>query len=315
MQSVAAIVVTYNRKKLLVQCIEALLRQSWQVSRIIIIDNASTDGTAELLSAENYLSNPQVELVRLPHNTGGAGGFHEGVRRGYAAGFGWLWLMDDDAEPEENALEYLMLHANERDVCALAPAVRLPDGKYATLHRRIRVKSHFNPLKYRNIAHTSYNDEHVQIDFASFVGILVKKDVIDKIGLPKHEFFIHRDDDEYSIKIRAIGKILLIPKSIITHNTNDRPFSFDRASYSILWMTYLHYRNFFWLCKKYTKNKLGLLFYVLSTYLARVSMIIICADHKFRRLHLITCSYIDGLTGVFDNAKPRRILKMGDTGK
>src|SRR5690606_27933775 len=95
---------------------------------IYIIDNASTDGTPELLHRMGYTPSPQggtltletpgnqekvkIIHIRLPENTGGAGGFHEGVKRAYNDGYDWIWLMDDDAEPLEDALEKLLPYAS-----------------------------------------------------------------------------------------------------------------------------------------------------------------------------------------------------------
>ena len=131
---ICAVVVTYNRKDLLVECLEALRRQTGPLDAIYIIDNASTDGTPELLRSRGYrdgavIENPLdgseiiIRYVRLPVNTGGAGGFHEGVKRAFHDGYDWIWLMDDDVEPEEYTLEKL-LRASERipeDISAVAP--------------------------------------------------------------------------------------------------------------------------------------------------------------------------------------------------
>ncbi|MDW8464040.1 MAG: glycosyltransferase [Geminocystis sp.] len=127
-ETVCAIVVTYNRKKLLLECLEAIRRQTRPVQGIYIIDNASTDGTPEFLKENGYinelppenLAKPwereftienlvdgkeiRVYYVRMHENTGGAGGFHEGVKRAYEKGYDWLWLMDDDVEPLPDGL-------------------------------------------------------------------------------------------------------------------------------------------------------------------------------------------------------------------
>ncbi|BAZ98393.1 MULTISPECIES: glycosyltransferase [Methanothermobacter] len=135
---ICAVVVTYNRKDLLVECLEALRRQTGPLDAIYIIDNASTDGTPHLLMEGGYIDNPdgsvknlpdhhggslKIVYVRLNENTGGAGGFYEGVKRAFHDGYDWIWLMDDDVEPEEYTLEKL-LRASERipeDISAVAP--------------------------------------------------------------------------------------------------------------------------------------------------------------------------------------------------
>src|SRR5467141_949335 len=124
MGSVAAVVVTYNRKQLLARCLEAIRAQSRPSDRVFIVDNASSDGTAEHLAAAGLLDD-SIEYIRLPANSGSAGGFHEGMRRAYEAGFEWLWLMDDDGCPAPDCLERLLSFSTVLDV--IGPAVVRPD--------------------------------------------------------------------------------------------------------------------------------------------------------------------------------------------
>ena len=130
-ETVCAVVVTYNRKELLIECLDGLLRQTRPIDAIYIIDNASTDNTPEFLKEKGFIQELppknltkswekefeiknltdgqpiKLRYIRMHENTGGAGGFHEGVKRAYEKGYDWLWLMDDDAEPYENALQLL----------------------------------------------------------------------------------------------------------------------------------------------------------------------------------------------------------------
>ena len=131
-ETVCAVVVTYNRKNLLIECLEAIRKQTRPVDAIYIIDNASTDGTPELLLEKGYikelpptnLTGPwektfeiknltdgkpiKLHYVRMHENTGGAGGFHEGVKRAYERKYDWLWLMDDDVEALRDGLEQML---------------------------------------------------------------------------------------------------------------------------------------------------------------------------------------------------------------
>src|SRR5260370_443057 len=125
MGSVAAVIVTFNRKGLLVRCLEAVRAQTRPCDRVFIIDNASTDGTTELLGNTGLLDG-MVDYVRLPVNTGSAGGFHEGMRRAYEAGHEWLWLMDDDGCPAPDRLETLISCEDSLDI--IGPAGVPPDG-------------------------------------------------------------------------------------------------------------------------------------------------------------------------------------------
>ena len=81
-KSICAVVVTYNRKELLLRCLQALEQQSYSLEHIVIVDNASTDGTVDFLEQQGYLENPKVTLLSLLENQGGAGGFHAGIKYG-----------------------------------------------------------------------------------------------------------------------------------------------------------------------------------------------------------------------------------------
>lgn len=105
MNQTAAVVVTYNRKELLRQCITKLLRQKGISCDVIIIDNASTDGTEEMIHTE--FNQTTVIYENTGKNLGGAGGFEYGIEKAVRMGYEYVWIMDDDTLPEESALAAL----------------------------------------------------------------------------------------------------------------------------------------------------------------------------------------------------------------
>ena len=111
---VAAIVVTYNRKALLQECLEAIFSQTYPVRKVIIVDNASTDGTRDLLDQRGFLKDQRVLYKLMERNTGGAGGFCDGLKIARDMPFDWFWIMDDDTIPAEDCLEELLKAGKER---------------------------------------------------------------------------------------------------------------------------------------------------------------------------------------------------------
>jgi len=315
-EKIAAVVVGYNRKELLRECLDALLSQTRPLDSIILIDNASTDGTPEFLKENGYLSNPKIDYVRLPENTGGAGGFYEGVKRGYEKSFDWLWLMDDDAEPKEDALERLVVGFNKENISALACSVILPNGEICYNHRGLIDLRNIYPLIQKPLQKEKYKELVEEIDVASFVGILVNKKAIEKIGYPKKEFFIHHDDVEYCIRLRKVGQILLVPDSIIIHKEAAKEGIIKsflgreslRVPYHKFWLNYYGIRNLVWLGKKYSTNKLNFYYGMKKKLIISSVGIILFDDNKLKRIKFIISAYIDGLKGNFDNGKPKRIL-------
>lgn len=212
--SVCAFVLTRDRSELLVECLRGLLAQTWPLERVVVLDNASSDGTAERLRAEWLLDDPRIVFVRSEVNTGGSGGFKRGVELALAEGTDWIWLLDDDAEPVPDALERLLAAAPaaEAGTAALCSAVVHPDGEVDAQHRCVlgRFVVPLGPEAYEP-------GQHADVDCASFVGLLVRAGVARAIGPIRTEFFLGYDDAEWSLRMRPHGRIRLVPESRVLH--------------------------------------------------------------------------------------------------
>ena len=299
---IAAVVVTYNRKTLLKECLDALLAQTRPLNSIILMDNASTDGTPEFLEKIGYLSNPVIDYVRLPENTGGAGGFHYGVKRGYEKGFDWVWLMDDDAEPLEDSLESLLIGGQvikDDNIGALASVVIDNNGNICNY---CRGNFGFNRwyLIQTPLPHHFYKiNEKIKIEFASFVGILISKNVIGKIGLPDAKFFIYHDDVEYCYRINKVSSLYLVNNSFILHKVSDDKVYAKRPTLKRFILEKIGLRNIIYLNMKYNKN---INFILIFIYILKSSLgIILFDENKLRRILIIWKAFLDGIRGRFDN--------------
>ena len=100
---VVAVVVTWNRRELLAEAVAALRAQSHPLAAIVVVDNASTDGTDVALASETGL-----DVVRLEQNTGGAGGFAVGIEQALTHDPDLVWLLDDDTIPTPDAARELV---------------------------------------------------------------------------------------------------------------------------------------------------------------------------------------------------------------
>jgi rhamnopyranosyl-N-acetylglucosaminyl-diphospho-decaprenol beta-1,3/1,4-galactofuranosyltransferase len=210
MSTVAAVIVTWNRRDLLRRCLGAVLAQRRAPDLIVLIDNASTDGTPEMLAAEGFLADPRLRVFRMTGNLGGAGGFAEGIRRGRALGADWLWLFDDDTLPEPGCLSELLRVAERpwrRPPSLLASRVVWTDG---TLHPMNRVK----PLR----GHRPRTGPF-PIRACSFVSCLVRGTVVDVVGLPVAAYRLWLDDVEYTHRLCRHHPGICVPSSIAVHAT------------------------------------------------------------------------------------------------
>ena len=212
---VCAVVVTYNRQELLVECLRALKQQTQPLDQILVVDNASTDGTAEFIK-ENYAD---LALLELNQNLGGAGGFNAGMQWTFDNDFDWAWVMDDDALPLENALACLKPFLEQH-------------------------KEHTSALCSRLVQQTpnnlQCNEEIKVINKAMFVGFAVSRKAIEQVGLPRKDFFIYTDDSEYCLRIhKAGGNIYQINSSLILHA--DWKLSRQNKAINILGKEFLFY--------------------------------------------------------------------------
>ena len=322
---VCAVVVTYNRKDLLLECLEALRRQTGPLDAIYIIDNASTDGTPEILRSKGYrdcavIENPidgseiMIRYVRLPVNTGGAGGFHEGVKRAFHDGYDWIWLMDDDAEPLPDSLQGLLRYADD-DTAALANLKVSPDGRPQYIHRGFFDFNSFGTFV-RPVTEDDLREETLEIDHASFVGILINSDSVREIGFPRKEFFLYYDDIEYCLRLRNEGNIILVTDSIILHKEASKKLIKKKflgktrhiVPFENLWLNYYGIRNLIYLGTIYSKRKVKFYVSLFRNFVLMVGGILLLSDNKYRRLKFLINAYLDGFRGRFDNDKPLRIL-------
>ena len=212
---VFAVVVTFNRRGLLEQCLAALLAQTVPCARIILIDNASIDDTADYLSG---LNDPRVAAYGLSKNTGGAGGFNVGMRLAFAQGADHVWIMDDDVIPDPTALAALLegaqaLKGRGVDPAFTASVVRTPEGVISNVPD---VDLRENGLGYPDWpAHLDL--AALPISRATFVSVLIPRAVVAQFGLPLAPMFIWGDDTEYTLRITRQRPGYLIGASQVEH--------------------------------------------------------------------------------------------------
>lgn len=218
MEKVVVVVVSYNRKELLKECLAALAAQTYENMQILLIDNNSTDGTGEYIQESGYLSGENFFYKKLPENIGGAGGFHEGVRYAMRMRADWIWVMDDDTIPEPEALAELMRaveHIGTDNIAFLSSNV------YGLSHEPMNVPRMKMWQKGKNgYADWSCKLEYslVKVHTATFCSMLFSRKAVEQVGLPIRNYFIWGDDTEYSLRLsKYVGQAWLVGKSKVLH--------------------------------------------------------------------------------------------------
>lgn len=227
---VAAVVVTFNRCDLLARLLN-VLRRTPDLAEIIVVDNASTDGTPELLQGLDAAGVP-VHVLRLAINTGGAGGFHAGLAAAMDRGADLAWLMDDDGIPEDDCLAKLLAF----DLDFWGPAV-LAEGDQSQLCFPIRLPGRTLVVSRMSDVEAAANDDGLLPDIViPFNGVLVTRDLVERIGLPREEFFIWGDDHEYRLRAeQARARIATVVGARFLHPATDdlgTPMMFGRTTYN-----------------------------------------------------------------------------------
>jgi len=209
---VCAVVVTRDRRELLRRCLRALSSQQRRPDEILVVDNDSCDGSGEMVSAEF----PEIRVLRLDSNVGGAGGFHRGMSWAHARGYDWLWLMDDDTIVCDDTLEAL-----------LRGAARAPGGPPLLIASQVRWKDErLHPMnspvprwRWRGELAEGIARGLLLLRYATFVSIAVHRSAIDRFGLPLEHYFIWGDDVEYTARVLRGEPGYLVPESVAYHWT------------------------------------------------------------------------------------------------
>lgn len=239
--AVCAVVVTYNRKALLIEALRAICDQTIPPAVVLVIDNASTDGTKEALVAAGFIDRSGVEYVRLPRNGGGAAGFREGISRG--AKYPWIWVMDDDTVPAPDALEHLFAAWNEfpahKRPVLLSSRVNWTDGSLHPTNVPSVRRMGLDP----ETAMLAAQCQTVPVRLATFVSLLIDSSVVAKHGLPFSDYFIWNDDTEYTARILREGFGVIVPRSQVVHKTGKKQGMMDAAPGRY----YFQVRNVIWM--------------------------------------------------------------------
>lgn len=204
--AIATVIVTYNRKKLLLDCLEAIKNQSFKPTTVYIVDNASTDGTEDCLIQNGYIDDngPTVvvgigfEYIKLRQNTGGAGGFYTGMKTANESGrFDGVWVMDDDGVPDKDCLKYLVEDLKHRDY--VAPMVIAAEDKDFIAFPYYGTR--YSIQKFKELSENNFVK-----DFACPMnGVLFSKSLLDKVGYPIPNLFIWGDEQNLNMRCIEAG--------------------------------------------------------------------------------------------------------------
>ncbi len=215
MDQIYAVVLSYKRKELLKRCLDGINAQTRPCAGIIVVDNASNDGTEEMLLQSSL---PNLKVYVLSHNTGASGGFSAGFRIAYQQGADFVWMMDDDVIPEPDALKKLIeadstLGAQSKPYSFLLSMAYTEAGLLTNVPR---VDERTNAIDYENWP-ALLDFGVIPVRPATFVSILVPRASLQRYGLPIASMFMWGDDTEFTLRISQDAPGYLVAASKVLH--------------------------------------------------------------------------------------------------
>lgn len=243
---VSVIIVNWNGKQYIGECLESLQNQTFKDFEVIVVDNGSTDGSQGFIQS----SFPDVKLVLLPSNLGFAGGNNAGIK---ASNGKYIVLLNNDTKADPDWLKSLIEVADAN-----------PDaGMLAS-----KILNYYRPDTIDNVGLLIYKDgiargkgrleqdkgQYAMVTEAlipSGCAALYRREMLDEIGLFDEEFFAYADDVDIGMRGRLAGwGCLYVPHAVVYHK-----YSSSSSSYSAM-KAFLVERNRIWVMLKYFPVKM-----------------------------------------------------------
>ena len=288
MRDVVAVIVTYNRKDLLNCCIDHVLSQEKAQCDIIVIDNASTDGTGDFIEMA-YGNLSGLIYINTGANLGCTGGFQVGVREAVNRGYSYVWMMDDDTLPESRALENLMVA--DRELCGdwgfLVSAAYWTDGSICMMNRP-------KTTIFRHVKEKTYHKHLEKVVMGTFVSLFIRADVIKNVGLPIGEYFIWTDDYEYTGRISEKYSSYMVPDSRVIHAMKEhRRANFAKDDAARLGRYRYLYRNDVHCYRRYGLQ--GWCYIILKDLYTVLNILLHSDGHKLEKIKVVWQGVREGL--------------------
>jgi GT2 family glycosyltransferase len=241
---VTVVILNTNRRDDTLECLNSLSSSTYSNLSIMVLDNASTDGSVEAIQE----CCPSVQIVFLADNNGYAGNNNVGIDMAWQQGAGWILVLNEDtilspdcidllvaageSDPKVGIVGPMVYHNDEPDVIQSAGGVM--DSLWRTYHAGQNQKDQGQYDKVR------------PVEWITGCGLMIRRETIAEIGLIDERFFYYQEEIEWCLRARSSGwKILHVPQAKLWHKGVQREYS-PSAN-----VTYYKIRNRFLLIKKH----------------------------------------------------------------
>ncbi len=294
MEKVIAVVVTYNRQALLSECITALRNQTRHLDAILIVNNGSTDGTEQWLKQQSdvFFINQQ--------NLGSSGGFSAGINWAYKNNYSWIWCMDDDGYPKEDALENLLA---------------ADDGSIKLLNCAVIDKADKKSFVWKTLQYKTLDEVDCKIIEGighPFNGTMLHRRIVERVGVPKPKYFLWGDETEYYYRIVRRNEIPVCTVANSIHYHPATAFSIKKDwDYISGWKMYFYIRNRFYIHQAKFNNKALALLHYCSFLVAFAGIVLLFQKtDKLKKLSFIIWPVADAFTKNFEATPPMILSRL-----
>lgn len=294
MEKVTAVVVTYNREALLRECITALRNQTRKPDQILVVNNGSTDNTEQWLRS-------QKDLVFITQkNVGSGGGFSTAISEAYKMGATWVWCMDDDGYPREDALNNLLEATDEELLLRNCAVIDKEDKKtFVWKTQQYNTLDEVDCRIIKGIGHP-------------FNGTLLHRRIIERVGVPQAKFFLWGDETEYYYRIVKKNRIPVCTVADSIHYHPRTAFSYKNDwDYGTGWKMYYYIRNRYHIhCAKFNNRVMAMINYACFLVAFAGIVMLYQKTDKFRKLGFIFWPAADAVRKDFNADLPFVLKKL-----
>jgi len=296
---ICGIIVTYNRKKLLLENLKQLFNQSYQLDKIFIVDNHGNDNTLEYLHV-NGIDMSKIDFSYLEENIGGAGGFSYGLSKAYVEGFDWYMLMDDDGKPANcESIKIMVSMIENREMKSkdnyLLNSLVINDQNNSELAFGICGCTNVQAL----VTNKYVEDGLIMNQINPFNSTFISNGLVQKIGFPNKDFFIKGDEVDYERRAKEVGAfVATVFESKYEHPKVMGkkiwiPFKGEReVQIEAPWKEYYSIRNATYTFLKFGERKAAFKYYI-----RKLACVFLNKCNKIQTIKMINLGYRHGKQG------------------
>ena len=305
MKKVGIVICNYNKEQEVLECIQCILESDFTDYDLYVVDNGSTDQSVERMK-ERYAEN--IILIENSENLGGSGGFNTGLRMVYEKGYPYLMCVDNDAMLDEKAIGnlYDFLETHPEAGMAGAKVYHLEAPQYVQqFGQKIDFRNFCTEVNYYNAIEDGSMPEYLYTDSVAACSLMVRRSVVDEIGLMPEENFLYWDDTEWCYRCNLAGyKVASVGNAKVLHAMGAKKEAVNTFP------TYYAWRNWITFFMKYVNE--DAIETMAETFLDSIFQEVYEGLHNGEesRVKTIMMAYDDAIHGITGKAGENRIFAL-----